>query len=534
MHPWIGAGNHPLYPPDEGRYATVSLAMAQNGQMIVPMLHGQPHLTKPPLTYWAQALCFKALGKTEIAARIPSLVAASLTMVVLFFFARAMGGNRLGAISVGLYAVMPMTLFVSRLAVTDPVLNLFWLSTLACGWAAAQSRRTKWAALMWATVALGLLTKGPLVLVPAAVVALWLAIGRRGGDIRRLHIALGLPAACLPIALWAATVMYQYPHAAEIWRHEMLARASGSGSHREPIWYYIPFFIVGLIPATLLFPLPGLSAKWRALRSHFRSATSASLLMVAILVPFVGFSLMSGKLPTYLLPLCAPCAILAAMGLEKWLAGRGEDADAAIRPPAFGWGVTIAMAVLAIVPLGAALWFDRSIVWVTLPMTLVMPASIWLHGAWRSSPSRRPAMLAVMWLALIAGWQGLLAGEGGLWVRLNASELVNRAQDWTRLHTGEDHPTIAMYGFRDPTIDYYTGIDAELIDSVRELRRITQADGDGFLLLAEPRAWNRLAAQEPELVAQFESLGTYRRWFSRQTIMLQRVEEPAMNETGGE
>ena len=86
----------------------------------------------------------------------------------------------------------------------------------------------------------------------------------------------------------------------------------------------------------------------------------------------------------------------------------------------------------------------------------------------------------------------------------------------------------------DPTIDYYTGIDAELIDSVRELRRITQADGDGFLLLAEPRAWNRLAAQEPELVAQFESLGTYRRWFSRQTIMLQRVEEPAMNETGGE
>ena len=75
---WHSLGDHPLYRPDEGRYGAVSAWMAEHGNWLQPRMRDVVHVTKPPLTYWAQAAAITALGRTELAVRLPSAVGASV------------------------------------------------------------------------------------------------------------------------------------------------------------------------------------------------------------------------------------------------------------------------------------------------------------------------------------------------------------------------------------------------------------------------------------------------------------------------
>ena len=49
-------GTRGIWEPDEGRYTVAGLNMLESGDWLVPTLDGEhPHLTKPPITYWAIA-----------------------------------------------------------------------------------------------------------------------------------------------------------------------------------------------------------------------------------------------------------------------------------------------------------------------------------------------------------------------------------------------------------------------------------------------------------------------------------------------
>ena len=50
--------------------------MLASGDWLLPTLDGEhPHLTKPPMTYWALASSFGLLGTNEWAARLPGALA---------------------------------------------------------------------------------------------------------------------------------------------------------------------------------------------------------------------------------------------------------------------------------------------------------------------------------------------------------------------------------------------------------------------------------------------------------------------------
>ena len=92
-------GNHPLANPDEGRYAEVPREMLAAGDFVTPRLDGVPYFEKPPLMYWAVAVCLKVLGSSEWSVRAaPALF--GLGGVLLTYAA----GRRLHGRSAGLLA----------------------------------------------------------------------------------------------------------------------------------------------------------------------------------------------------------------------------------------------------------------------------------------------------------------------------------------------------------------------------------------------------------------------------------------------
>ena len=73
---------------DEAMFAVNAYEMAHTAEYIVPSVEGSPDMynSKPPLQLWAQAFFIKAIGYNALAIRLPSAIAACLTIIITFLF----------------------------------------------------------------------------------------------------------------------------------------------------------------------------------------------------------------------------------------------------------------------------------------------------------------------------------------------------------------------------------------------------------------------------------------------------------------
>ncbi|MCC7193256.1 MAG: glycosyltransferase family 39 protein [Phycisphaeraceae bacterium] len=451
---WFSLGDHPLKSPSEARYAVVSMNMASGSGWLVPVYENHPHLTKPPLTYWLEAACIRAFGVNELAVRLPSALAGSLTLLLVFGFARRLRGNRFACLATGVMALMPMHLALARLTLTDALLGLFWWMTLMFGFLAVREPADKrWPVFAWLGVALGLLTKGPVAWVPLALLLIWLGLAGRWRDMRALRIPLGFTLSLIPLVLWAGLVWHLDPAAIQIWQHEMVDRARGRGDHNEPIYYFIPILAGGLFPATMLMNLPGINFPWSRAREMARRAEPSVLWVLSVIVPFVMFSLIRGKLPSYLLPLCPPMALLAAGTLQRWLEREDETPHPNIRLPWVVEPFTVIAAIGFLVGIIIMSWrFGPLFALLLWPLGCVVAVGIW---AWRNArrrpQTRAPAMIAIF-IVLACCWMWGFEIEDSITASHEYDRLVTSLEN----HLGQSRPLeLAFVQTRDASLEFY-------------------------------------------------------------------------------
>ncbi|MFL6197421.1 MAG: ArnT family glycosyltransferase [Thermoanaerobaculia bacterium] len=82
---------------------------------------GTPFMNKPPLAFWLMRLSFSVLGPSPFAGRLPSVLAAMATAVLLYLFGAARFGERVGILGALLFAWTPglLALHGIRSATTD-------------------------------------------------------------------------------------------------------------------------------------------------------------------------------------------------------------------------------------------------------------------------------------------------------------------------------------------------------------------------------------------------------------------------------
>jgi len=507
---WLDLGDHALYSPDEGRYALASASMLDRGDWAAPEYRGRAHLTKPPLAYWLQAASMSLFGRSEWALRAPSALASSLTVLVVFAAGRASLGARGGVIAAALTALAPLSFVMGRLATTDSLLNLWWQGALLGGLLAVRSGRRRWAALMWTAAALGLLTKGPVALTPVGVTLAWALLARARGAVRRLGLWWGLPAAMAPLAGWVVAVWRTHPEAFEIWRHEILDRAAGTGDHTEPIWFYLPVLLVGAFPAVAALWSP---AMWRLgrWRDGLARAAPTALWALAVAGPFVMFSLIGGKLPSYMLPLVGPMALIASATLT-----RGLDSS---RPPAALVAQTVIMAIVAAGAIAAtALRAERFILdAAALALVPIAGAAAWL--VWRRAPRRPVALVGVLaaWLAVyVAGTDA----EDRLRPRTDPRVLLRVIEDAAE-RAGVPEERIAFFAFYEPSVVFYAGREIPVVADADGIASLESRLGGPVALIADRRTWEGWFRETAPLTAQrFRVIAEGRRWVSRDVVIL--------------
>jgi len=328
-------GNRSLNEPDEGRYSEIGREMVETGDWLVPHLWYLPHLDKPPMTYWLEAISIKFVGQNEWAVRLPLALAGISGVWATFLLGGAIGGRRVGLWSALILQSSLLYFVMARQLTTDMYLTQFVAWAMYFFWRSRETTKAEsgkrkaetfgWQVGGWVMLALAFLTKGPIALaIPAAAFGVLLVYRRKEINCPGRFIAglaIGLVIFSVIAAPWFLAVFGTVSQS----EHFMIfGQAAGhflgttiKDRSGNPFYFFAILF-VGLMPWTFL-----LGWLWR--REHWRSLDARSkdawlLLSVWAIFTFVVFSISKAKLPAYILPIFPALAILLAWRL---LSGNG-------------------------------------------------------------------------------------------------------------------------------------------------------------------------------------------------------------------
>ena len=321
----IPLGGRPLVSPDEFRYAEIPREMIDSGDYVLPHLMNMRYFEKPVMGYWLTAASFEVFGQNAFALRLPSALGAGLAALLIALLIRqTLRDDKTAALGALLFLTCGLVYGIGTFAVLDSQLTGFVTGVSCAAFLAAMEpkfTRRKVALLVICGVfaALAFMTKGFLAfVVPGLAMFGFLLWERRWKEFLILPW-IPLVTALILIAPWALAV-----HRADgdYWRYfvvvEHLQRfLSDSGEqHPEPFWFLIPFLVGGAFPAAFLLSaaIPGI----RAERKTFFRQPLYRFALCAVVLPFVFFSISSGKLATYILPCFPFLAVLGAGGVAAY------------------------------------------------------------------------------------------------------------------------------------------------------------------------------------------------------------------------
>ncbi|MFQ5674032.1 MAG: phospholipid carrier-dependent glycosyltransferase [Nitrospinales bacterium] len=313
----------PLMPIDETRYLSIAWEMWQRDDFLVPFLNGQPYSHKPPLLFWLFSAGWWCFGVNDWWPRmvVPLFGLGSLGLTRLL--ARKLWPDTFGSAALApliLLSFLLMEIFVT-LTLFD-ILIMFFTLTGILGTLLIREKKERLGWLFLAlSVALGLLAKGPVIFL--FLIPVGLAVpridqppglsARYGLRWYGLHLAAWL-AGSLAALCWAVPAgLHGGPEYAEalLWK-QTAGRLVHSFAHARPFWWYL-----ALLPL-ILFPWAFHPPFWRALARQARRADFGTRLCLSwILIPFILFSLISGKQVHYLIPVLPGLALLAGKGFDE-------------------------------------------------------------------------------------------------------------------------------------------------------------------------------------------------------------------------
>jgi 4-amino-4-deoxy-L-arabinose transferase-like glycosyltransferase len=336
---FYGMGQFGLIGADEPRYAQVAREMLERHDWITPILGGHAWLEKPPLYYWQAMLAYSMFGVSDVAARIPGALDATLLVVAVYlFFRRFRRGVEVDAALItascaGVIGYAHAASMDMALAATFSIGMLAW-------WAWRESEQRIYLALFYGCMALGMLAKGPVAPFLAAAVIVVFALAVR--EVRLILRTLWLPGILLFCAIalpWYIAVQMRNPQFFRefILQHNLARFSSDLYHHRQPFWYYLPVTALAFVPWTVFVIVAFVESVriwWSERKSvsaepdfefQFRGFTCCWLV-----VPIVFFSLSQSKLPGYILPAIPAGAVLLADYLRRHLTRKDESVSKAL------------------------------------------------------------------------------------------------------------------------------------------------------------------------------------------------------------
>ncbi len=353
---WLGSLD--LWGKREQRLSAEAIDTIDHQHWLVAEIQGRPRLEKPPLPRWIIAAVMALTGRRdEWIVRLPGAACALATMALVYVLGRRMGGRPVGLASALVLGSLGFFVAEMRQAGNDGPLALFTTLALFAAWRlldekqpndrAASTGKTRadraWGLVFYAALGLGVLTKGPIILMLVSVTIIpYLIVSRRlAGGLRGLVDGWGLLLFAAMAASWPLAVLRQDPNALRVWLVEMSEKTGVLQTlpHRRhsPLveqWpgMMLPWSLIAMVAAALPFLLDSPGRRRRRSRATARLLAALVRLVVGGGQP--GSLLLSGRSPsrTITFPACPAWPCSSERRGFGWHAGREAASGEPGRP----------------------------------------------------------------------------------------------------------------------------------------------------------------------------------------------------------
>lgn len=313
----------PLHDPSEARYAEIARKMLETGNWVTPMhFYDVPFWAKPPLSFWLSAFSMKLFGVNEFAVRLPSLCLSMGIVWLIWSTAKSQKGTVVAKLASLVVASSIGFLIDAGAVMTDPSLLFCSTLSLVAFWRAVVEKKRTWSYVFFIGLGLGLLAKGPLVLVLTGLpIFLWVLLQKKWREVWLylpwLTGGLLMLAIALPWYLLAESRTPGFLNYFLIGEH--ISRFAQSGwqgdkyghAHSEPfgmIWLYA---LIGIFPWTIgviIWCTHHVKKIYRVARED----SWTSYWFLAFFIPLIFFTLARNIIWTYILPSLPAFSLLFA------------------------------------------------------------------------------------------------------------------------------------------------------------------------------------------------------------------------------
>ncbi len=330
-------GDTGLFDETEPVFAETARQMLERHDWGTPYFNNHVRFDKPPLMYWLVAIGYQLLGVNEWAARLPSALAAIALLSLCFYSLQRFGPNPLllqagqlwfpAMVGVAIAAFNPLMLVWGRAGVADMLL----VSTLSGALLAffigysqphCPANQRRWYAIFYSLLGVAVLAKGLVAIALPAVIlpSFLLYCGNARQVWRELRPGRGIWLTLAIAAPWFGVMITthgQFFIDKFFFYHHVERFTSVISRQKGPWYYYVVVVFLGFAPWSVF--LPGAILRLRLWRRHWWQQRSrhqqfglfAGFWLMGV---FGFFSLAMTKLPSYVLPLIPPAAILVALG----------------------------------------------------------------------------------------------------------------------------------------------------------------------------------------------------------------------------
>jgi 4-amino-4-deoxy-L-arabinose transferase-like glycosyltransferase len=466
-----GAGLTTLPPVDrdEARFAQATRQMIEERDFVRIRFQAEARHKKPIGIYWLQAAAVavsRVAGDHEIwPYRLPSLLGGALAAVLtlalgrrLFDAPTAYWGALLTAssllLTVEAHLATTDAMLLASVVAAQGALGNFYVRA-RCG----QTAGLGMALAFWVAQGIGLLLKGPvLVLISALTIAALSVADRNVRWLKGLHWGWGLGLVCVMVSPWAIAVDLA-THGAffhDAFSSDLLPKLlSGQESHGFPPGYYLLALPVTLWPSSLFVGL-GLFGAWK-----WRGDAGVRFCLAWLVPTWIVFELIPTKLPHYILPTYPALALLSARAIS----GSGPGGLAGLR----WWWVRLGFAGWALIGLGFALavlalpwWieqrFDPWALWPALAAVATSVLAVWQAWSGRLQTAATVTVLGALF-TLAPLVHAVLPRIQGLWLSRAVAQGVSRHAPTM----GGTVLAVAASGFDEPSLVFLLGTSTQLL-----------------------------------------------------------------------
>lgn len=465
-----GSFSLPPIDRDEARYVQASRQMLETGNYGDIRLQEVPRYKKPIGIYWLHAGVAQITGYGESAPlwvfRLVSLAGGMVAAFATMWLATIMFGSTAGfASGIAMASIVGLGI-EARIAKTDAmllatvVLSQLFLARIYLGFHNNQRQGGWTPVLFWLFQGLGILIKGPIIVLASGLTAVTLLIfDRDRGWVRRLQFGRGILIVVLINLPWLAYISWTSGGA--FWQgsvgRDLLGKlAEGQESHGFPPGYYFLTYSLFVWPLGYLALRAGLH-----MVNRFQTDAAARFLL-AWYVPFwLLFELIATKLPHYMLPAYPALAISLGWYLTKSEAGLSELKN---WQKWLTWlalaGLVIVTAALAAAAVGIEIYFSDSLTFAGVAAALLIISVGLLASPLgdRGGQLRRVGVLAI----LAGGAYGLITGVilprvDQIWISRQVAEVFHEFKPCER-------SVLAISSYYEPSMVFLAGTQTRLTD----------------------------------------------------------------------